>query len=94
MTSTFVRDIAADAATRHFAGVRRRLPLALCLLALIGCTTEPPPSPYSGADPATAASQAAPVTDTDVLGNYVSRRPVSPGSWREQNERVAPRRQP
>lgn len=30
------------------------------------------------------------MTDVGAIGRYQSFRPVAPGSWREQNERVAP----
>ena len=64
-------------------------PAAIALLTF-GCTWTPPSPPQTGPDPADAASQVRPITDTPVLGPYQSFRPVTPRSWREQNERVAP----
>lgn len=63
-------------------------------LAVAGCSFTPPPSPYAGPDPADAAAAVRPVTDVSVLGAYQSFRPVTPRSWREQNERVAPQPRP
>jgi hypothetical protein len=72
--------------------LRRVLPLAvvspLCLLTA-ACFTAPPP-PLAGADPADAGAPVRPAAYDSVLGRYTSRRPVDPGPWREQNERVAP----
>ena len=69
------------------------VPMALALLA-IGCTYTPPTLPGSGPDPSDAAAQVRPLTDRSVVGPYQSFRPAAPGSWREQNERVAPQRRP
>jgi hypothetical protein len=72
--------------------LRRVLPPAvismLCLLTA-ACFTTPPP-PLAGADPADAGAHVKPAAYGSVLGRYTSRRPVDPGPWREQNERVAP----
>lgn len=59
-----------------------------------GCSFTPPSTPYAGPDPANAAAPVRPVTDVSVLGLYRIFRPVTPGSWREQNERVAPQPRP
>jgi hypothetical protein len=75
---------------------RFRLPaLAPVVLAFAtaGCFT-PPSAPQAGPDPADAAAPVRPVTDVSVRGAYESFRPVTPGSWREQNERVAPQPRP
>lgn len=77
---------------------RRLLPakvlLAFLLAGATSCAGAPPTGPFTGADPADAAASTRPVNDTGVLGAYTSARPVAPRSWREQNERVAPQRQP
>jgi hypothetical protein len=64
----------------------------LCLLTA-ACFTTPPP-PIAGADPADAGARVKPASYSSVLGRYTSRRPVDPGPWREQNERVAPTPRP
>ena len=69
------------------------VPMALALLA-IGCSYTPPRPPGAGPDPADAAAQVRPLTDVSVTGPYQSFRPVAPGSWREQNERVTPPQRP
>jgi hypothetical protein len=68
-------------------------PMALVLVAL-GCSFTPPSLPQAGPDPAGAAAQVRPLTDASVLGPYQSFRPVTPRSWREQNERVTPQPRP
>lgn len=65
------------------------VPVASMLL-VVGCSWTPPAAPSGGPDPADASVQVRPVTDTLVIGPYQSFRPVTPRSWREQNERVAP----
>lgn len=66
------------------------------VLALVvgGCSWAPPVLPRTGPDPADAGAQVRPVTDAAVIGPYQSFRPVTPRSWREQNERVAPQPRP
>ena len=76
--------------------LRGVLPLAailtLCLLTA-ACFTAPP-RPLAGAAPADADAGVKPAAYSSVLGRYTSRRPVDPGPWREQNERVAPTPRP
>ena len=67
--------------------------MAFALLAS-SCTWTPPAAPQAGLDPADAAAPVRPVTDLSVRGAYQSFRPVTPRSWREQNERVAPQPRP
>jgi hypothetical protein len=50
-----------------------------------------PPVPYAGPDPADAAAPVPAVGYRSTIGAYQSQRPVEPASWREQNERIAPR---
>jgi hypothetical protein len=49
-----------------------------------------PPAPIAGADPADPRAAAKPVAYRSTTAPYTSLRPVEPGPWREQNERVAP----
>lgn len=60
---------------------------ALTLLA--GCTATG--APVVGPDPSDPNVRVPAVGYRSPLGTYVGRRPVAPGDWREQNERVAPR---
>ena len=79
-----------------FNGVRRALgPMRVTALCLMAAACTPSPEWLAGA--ATAADPAARVPATRyraVLSGYTSQRPVDPASWREQNERVAPRQKP
>lgn len=92
MSPNFERARRAAAPCRHIKHPGFIAALALALGAA-GCSA-PPTGPFGGPDPADATLPVQPLTETGVLGAYVSGRPVAPGSWREQNERVAPRRQP
>lgn len=65
----------------------RLLVIALFLLAA-GCSATPPAWP--GPNPSDPDAPAARLDRGSSLGSYTSRRPVNPGSWREQNERVTP----
>ena len=56
---------------------------------LQGCWA-PPTALVAGADPADPSARVAPVRYRSVTEPYSSRRPVEPGSWREQNERLIP----
>ena len=64
--------------------------VGLCLLAA-ACSTPPDRlAVYSGpADPNVRSSI---VSYRSVLSGYASQRPVEPAPWREQNDRVAPRK--
>ena len=61
---------------------------ALALL-LAGCG-DPPRLPVAGPDPADPGARTPPVGYRSTIGSYKSQRPVEPGPWSEQNERVAP----
>lgn len=57
---------------------------------LLAAACKPLSYPLAGGDP---SDPAAPVPKTryqSSLGAYERQRPVEPGPWREQNERVAP----
>jgi hypothetical protein len=71
--------------------LRRFVPIAVLLAAALpiaGCTAPPPP--LAGADPADPAARVAAAGYRSTLSGYRSQRPVEPGSWIEQNQRVAP----
>ncbi len=70
---------------------RRRLAALGCALALAGCGGAPLPSITSGPDPADPRIGSSPSGYTPVTSGTVNHRPVELKSWREQNERVAPR---
>jgi hypothetical protein len=46
--------------------------------------------PLAGADPADPGAKVVGVGYRSTIAPYTSLRPTAPGSWREQNERVAP----
>lgn len=59
-------------------------------LTLLAAACKPLAGPLAGADP---SDPAAPVPKTryqSSLGAYERQRPIEPGPWREQNERVTP----
>lgn len=59
-------------------------------LALLAAACKPVSMPFAGADPSDPSVPVLPVRYQSSLGAYESQRPVAPGSWREQNERVTP----
>jgi hypothetical protein len=69
-------------------GVRAAVPVLVLLLA--GCT-DAPRLPVAGPDPSDPGTRAPRVGYRSTIGSYKSQRPVDPGPWGEQNERVAPR---
>jgi hypothetical protein len=54
---------------------------------LAGCVTT---APLAGADPADPQAKVANVGYRPTIAPYVSLRPASPTSWKDQNRRVAP----
>ncbi len=62
-------------------------------LALLGAACTPHSYPIAGPDPADPSARVAPVRYQSALGPYVSQRPVGPGDWLEQNQRVTPKSQ-
>ena len=59
-------------------------------LALLAAACKPVSTPFAGADPSDPSVPVPATRYQSSLGAYESRRPVAPGSWREQNERVTP----
>lgn len=62
--------------------------LSAGVLTLGGCL--PTTAPLAGADPADPSARVAGVGYRSTVAPYTSLRPVSPSSWREQNDRAAP----
>jgi uncharacterized lipoprotein YajG len=67
--------------------------LAAAGLVLAACTN-PPPVVQAGPDPANPTAPVASTRYAPVTAGTADYRPVEPGSWRDMNERVAPRRTP
>ena len=59
------------------------------ILLLSGCVT-PDSLSVTGRDPSDPAASVPPVRYRSTTAAYVSQRPVAPGPWRRQNERVTP----
>jgi hypothetical protein len=82
---------------RCFASPSRRSALraGLLLAAMLaqGCASAPP-APLAGPNPADPGATVPPARYGGTLGPYVGARPVEAGSWREQNERIAPEPKP
>jgi hypothetical protein len=68
----------------------RLITVVLVAAPIVGGCAAPPASVVAGPDPANPQSRVARVGYQSVTGSYVSRRPVAPAPWSEQNERVAP----
>lgn len=62
----------------------------LCLLAA-ACST-PPDRLAADSGPAEPSVRGSVASYRPVLNGYASQRPVEPAPWREQNDRVAPRK--
>lgn len=60
-------------------------------IALTSCT--PPAPPLAGPDPSNPAVPVAGVGYRPTVSGYRGQRPSEPGSWIEQNQRVAPQPQ-
>jgi hypothetical protein len=74
-------------ARRKFHPIWRIAPSLLLGLLLAGCVTTVPLTELDSADPGV---KVAGVGYRSTIAPYVSLRPVSPNSWREQNQRAAP----
>jgi len=72
--------------------------VALAAVAIVlmtqACSSRAPPSPFTGPDPSDPQAAVPPVTYRSTVGGYVSRRPVEPRTWSEQNQTVAPAEKP
>jgi hypothetical protein len=64
------------------------------LASVIAACTPPPPVPLAGPDPADPRTRVPAVAYRSPVGPYVSRRPVEPSSWQDQNDRIAPAPKP
>lgn len=70
----------------------RMRPLAVgCALALAGCGNAALPTITTGPDAADPRVVGRPASYSPVTAGTASHQPVAPGSWRDVNERVAPR---
>lgn len=63
---------------------------AVAALTLLAAACSAVSRPIASADPSDPTARVPALTYRPVVGGYVSRRPVEPASWREQNERVTP----
>jgi hypothetical protein len=61
---------------------------------LIEACTPIPPVPLAGPDPADPRTRVPAVAYRSPIGPYVSRRPVEPSPWQDQNDRIAPAPKP
>jgi hypothetical protein len=64
------------------------------LASLIEACTPIPPVPLVGPDPADPRTRVPAVAYRSPVGPYVSRRPVEPSPWQDQNDRIAPAPKP
>ena len=64
------------------------------LALLIEACTPVPPVPLAGPDPADPRTRVPAVAYRSPVGPYVSRRPVEPSPWQDQNDRIAPAPKP
>jgi hypothetical protein len=85
----------AASGPRKAAQLNRRIGAvtAVALCWLTACS-QAPPSPFAGRDPSNPQAAVPPVAYRSTVAPYVSRRPVEPRPWGEQNERVAPAEKP
>ena len=75
-----------------FLGLHRALaPVSVFALCLLAAACSQPPRWLASADPSNPSVHVPATAYRPVLSGFVSQRPAEPGSWREQNERVAPR---
>ena len=83
--------IAVRIARRPIGRVVRLCALFTAVAALTQACAVGPPLQLSDPDPSDPSAPTRPVAYRSTVGRYVSQRPVSPGSWQEQNQRVTPR---
>ncbi|ACE99636.1 hypothetical protein IP86_17365 [Rhodopseudomonas sp. AAP120] len=86
MVATYAATLNASA-RRKFYPIWSAAPSLLLGLLLTGCVTTVPPAELDSADPGV---KVAGVGYRSTIAPYVSLRPVSPNSWRDQNQRAAP----
>jgi hypothetical protein len=71
-----------------------KLSVAASLALLAVACTPVPPAPLAGQDPADPGSRVPAAAYRTPVGPYVSRRPVEPSPWQDQNDRTAPAPKP
>jgi hypothetical protein len=81
--------VPASASQKAFTARSRVLIVSLSVAGFLSGCSATPPHPL-GPDAANPAMQVNPAVYRSAIGGYVSQRPVAPGDWRQQNERVAP----
>lgn len=74
-----------------FSNAALRTIAAFSLIATIAGCTQSLPVIHSGPDPADGKSAVMPTAYKSVTAGTANYQPVEPKSWREMNERVAPR---
>jgi hypothetical protein len=77
---------------RYGMSCRRALTLAaVAAFALLAGACNSPRSPWSaGSDPSDSSVRVPATAYRSTVRGYTRQRPVEPGSWQEQNERVTP----
>jgi len=70
---------------------RRAAAIAATALAAMLAACSQAPQRFLAPDPSDPRAPAAPAAYRPVLGAYESQRPVEPQSWRDQNDRIAPK---
>ncbi len=68
----------------------RVLAVVAALALLLPRCTDAPRAPVAGPDPSDPGARVPRVDYRSTVGSYKSQRPVEPGPWGEQNQRVAP----
>jgi hypothetical protein len=90
----FRKFLAIPIAARKRYGVpcrRTLMPAVVATLALLAGACSSPRSPWSaGPDPSDLSVRVPVTAYRSTVRGYTRQRPVEPGSWQEQNERVTP----
>jgi hypothetical protein len=92
-TTMLMRLLCGVRTARTVPAIVRGLGAALLCLLTSACFPTPE-RPTAGADPSNPIARVPATAYRPVLGGYVSQRPVEPAPWREQNDRVAPSKNP
>lgn len=75
--------------SRPFPALRTVLAVAFVAV-LAGACARAPVAPFAGADPSDPETLVPPTRYRSTVAPYTKQRPVDPGPWREQNERITP----